>query len=86
MQVVLSISTSLLNLTYTLGYTPPPSYMADPQKFIPLLGPQTWPFNSLTASLGYPVLNNDTLSGEPQSLQAASVARVCAPITSHVQW
>lgn len=69
MQVQVQINATLLNLSYTLGYTPPPAArMADPQKFIPILGPQPWAFNSLNGSLSYSILNNDTIQGWPQFL------------------
>ncbi len=63
MQLTVSIDVSLLNISYTLGYTPPPSNAANPQKFIPLLSYQVWTFNSLSGVLTFPVLNNDTVQG-----------------------
>lgn len=63
MQVMVNIDVSLLNITYTIGYTPPPSSAADPQKFIPLLSYQAWTFSSLSGALSFPVLNNDTVQG-----------------------
>ncbi|KAK9906530.1 hypothetical protein WJX75_003380 [Coccomyxa subellipsoidea] len=63
MQVMINIDISLLKISYTMGYTPPPSNAANPQNFIPLLSYQFWTFSSLSGSLSFPVLNNGSVQG-----------------------
>lgn len=63
MLVTVNIDVSLLNISYTLGYTPPPSNAANSQNFIPLLSYQVWTFNSLSGVLTFPVLNDDNVQG-----------------------
>ncbi|CAL5227659.1 g10665 [Coccomyxa viridis] len=58
------VASSLINLTYTQGYTPPPSIIANPNAYIPLQDQVTYTYvTSLSAVLSFPIQNTDVIQG-----------------------
>lgn len=63
MVIALNIDTSLLNISYTVGYTPPPSRLANPYNFLASLPTTLWAYNTLRGNLTFSIYNNDTSQG-----------------------
>ena len=60
------VASSLINMTYTQGYTPPPSIIANPNAYIPLQDQVTYTYvTSLSAVLSFPIQNTDVIQGAP---------------------
>ncbi len=76
------VASNLINMTYTQGYTPPPSIIANPNAYIPLTDQVTYTYlTSLSAVLSFPIQNTDVIQGAPQislSSQDAACCRSCA--------
>ena len=65
MSVSITFDASLLNMSYTVGYTPPPSRLATPSKFVPSLTHTTWGFNALSGNITFTITNTDATFGAP---------------------
>ena len=64
--VNIHVASSLLNMTYTQGYSPPPYVLADPNAYIPLTDQVTYTHGAgLNAVLSFPIQNTDVIQGAP---------------------
>ena len=62
--VNIHVARSLLNMTYTQGYTPPPYVLANPNAYIPLTTQFTYVYGAgLNRVLSFPIKNTDTIEG-----------------------
>lgn len=80
------VSTGLLNMYYTAGYTPPPFVMADPNLFIPFGQQLTYVNNGgLNGLLSFPLLNNNTIEGAVMLGALCSTCQLlCAFLYAHL--
>ena len=65
MAVSITFDASLLNMSYTIGYTPPPSTLANPSHFVPSLTSTVWAFTALAGNITFTITNNDANFGAP---------------------
>ena len=63
MAVAITFDAALLNMSYTVGYTPPPSRLANPSKFVPSFGMTTWAFTGMSGNITFTINNTDTSFG-----------------------
>ena len=76
--VNIHVNSSLINMTYTQGYTPPPSIIANPNAYIPLTDQVTYTYvTSLSAVLSFPIQNTDVIQGVSYALILGQEAACC---------
>lgn len=64
LSINIHVASSLLNMTYTQGYTPPPYVIANPNAYIPLTDQVTYTYGAgLSAVLSFPIQNLDLIQG-----------------------
>ena len=88
LNINIHVAASLLNMTYTQGYAPPPYVLANPNAYIPLTDQVTYTYGAgLNTFLSFPIQNTDVIQGDLPICSchtAVRSRRLCAALRLYV--